>query len=316
MNTYVVPYSGRLLISHLAAYGLAFALTTDDHETFVSHDPDSLELAPVVSTSADLNQVLAAIRASAEGCQMAVEADIEPGRSGNARVPVIRARATNPDAAIVSLTLRESLLDALEAQAADTATALICGLGMPAPWLQDNGKSVPHRGASELDGVPVNFPADIVRSVLRKALPVAAQVTESDLQCWIVPMAESPDVEDKFGWSPAGTKVHWLAQWLAALGICVLPVGLRAGSRARTPGFWRNQDSRGLTLPVFTVPTSIPRLRAILQLASLPTHAPTTLVRAQLKALGIDELVTFTVSDRSTPQMVQFSFERGVRVPL
>jgi hypothetical protein len=315
-QTFAMPYSGLLLVTHLASYGLAAALDAKGVEAFVGHDPDALELTPQVKTSASLAEICTCIRESALECKPAVEADVEPGRTGNDRIPVIRARATDPERAITSLTKRERLLDDLEACEGCLPVALIAGLGAPAPWLHDGARSVPQRGASELDGVAVNYPADIVRSALRHALPAGEHATEEDISRLRDSAAASPEIEDKLGWTPPGTSVEWLHQWLAALGLCLLPVGLRAGARARTPGFWRGPASRGVTLPVLAHPVSVARLRAILQLPVLSTNSIPQAAAPRLRALGISELVSFSVLDRSTPQMVQFSFSRGTRLAI
>lgn len=315
-QTITMPYSGRLLVTHLAAYGLAAALDTHGLDAFVGHDPDALELTPQIMTSASDGELCACIRQSALQCKSAVEADLEPGRTGNHRIPVIRARATDPERATASLTTRERLLDDLEARGAPLATGLIAGLGAPAPWLRDRAKSVPQRGASELDGVAVNFPADIVRSALRHALPAGESATEEDISRLRDNAIAPSEIENKLGWTPPGTRIEWLHQWLAALGLCLLPVGLQSDDRARTPGFWREPDSRGVTLPVLAHPVSVPRLRAILQSPILSTHSVAPSAAARLRALGTSELVSFSVLNQSTAQMVQFSFSRGTRTAL
>jgi hypothetical protein len=216
------------------------------------------------------------------------------------------------DRALQALEMREELLDRLESLDRRLPEALIAGLGAPGAWLADR----PQRGASRLDGVIGNHTSDFVRGVLRRALP-AASVTGDDVHAlWTVTSPPEASEDDKTGWAPPGTQVHLVHQWLAAIGLSQLPVGLAANGPSRTPCYWRDSDVRGLTLPVLSQPISMPRLRALLQLPALvtPTSSPTAAGR--LRALGIHELVSFPLLNRSTRQSVAFSFGRGTRIEL
>jgi hypothetical protein len=320
MQTFTMPYSGRLLVTHLASYGLAAALDARGVDAFVGHDPDAVEMTPQVFADVDLAKVASCIRASGLECESAVEADLEPGRTGNDRVPVIRARATEPERAAISAAARERLLDELEAQGARTAAALIAGLGAPGVWLRDakaRDKHVPARGASRLDGVPYNIGSDIVRGALRHSLPTAMAVVEENLR----PLTDgsrvgTADETDKLLWSPPGTRIALVYQWLAALGLGLLPVGLSASTHARTPGFWQQSGARGIALPILSRPVSAARLRSLLQLPDLVARGATPAAATRLRALGIRELVTFTVLDSSSGTMVKFSFGPATRFEL
>jgi hypothetical protein len=316
-ETLSIPYSGRLLITHLASYGLAAARGV---EAFVGHDQDAVELTPQVFATADLAEIAACIRASARECSSAVEADVEPGRTGNDRIPVIRARATEPDRAATSMAARERLLDDLEGRGVRSAAALIAGLGTPGVWLRDakaRDKRLPAHGASRLDGVPYNIGSDIVRSALRHSLPAATDVLEADLRPLIsghsVATAGEPD---RLLWSPPGTRIGLVYQWLAALGLGLLPVGLSARTRARTPGFWQESGSRGIALPILSRPASVARLRSLLQLPELVSRGAPPAAAKALRALGVTELVTFAVLESSSGTMVKFSFGPGARLDL
>ena len=105
-------------------------------------------------------------------------------------------------------------------------------------------------------------------------------------------------------------------QWLAAVGLTQLPVGLSANGPSRTPCYWRDGAARGATLPVLSQPVSMPRLRALLQLPALVTPTVPSSAAARLRALDIRELVSFPRLDRPTSQSVAFSFGRGKRIEL
>lgn len=315
MLTLRIPSSGRLLTTQLAAYGLALAVDAGGRSACVGHDARSLECDPAVITDALPSDVANSICQSALVCEAAVEADLIPGARGNDRIPVIRARATDHARAVDALAARERLLDAAEAADQALLTALLAGLGAPAPWLRDGGptgKPMPGRGATQLDGVPYNIGSDIVRGLLRPVLR-ATKDTDADAlaRLFTDAAAISPD-RDRTRWSPEGTKLAPACQWLAALGLGLLPVGLTSSGRARTPGFWRRSGRRGISLPVLARPVSVPRLRATLQRPDL-TAADEPNAAARLRALGISEVLTFSVIDASSGTMVAFSFTPAAR---
>ncbi len=322
MRTYSIPHSGRLLVSQQAAYGLAAIIDSAEHPAYVSHDRQSLELTASVETNADIAIIAERIRSSASACRTAVEADIEPGTRGNDRLPVIRARATKPEGAEITLRHREELLDELDGPGSHLAAGLVTGLGCPAPWLSDGratSKQRPQDGATRLDGVPYNIGSDIVRGALRHCLPAAETITDDILQgilgSDVHDAGESPD---RFRWSPAGVQISLPIQWCAAMGMALLPVGLRASEPARTPGSWRTQQRRraprrGITLPILDRPASVARLRAILQLPALAVPEPAPHESARLRSLAVSALAVFPVRDASTSQMVQFSFDAADR---
>lgn len=301
-----VPYTGRILISHLAAYGLAVALDDQGLEPFVGHD-DSGEFTPFVEAICDETRLAEAISASAAACEAAVETDIEPGRSGNDRIPAIRARATAETSARAALAAREDLLDGLERQQESLALGLVAGLGAPAVWLRTQNKCTPQRGATALDGVPLNVGSDIVRGSLRRSLPTARDLTAGDMASLSAREAElDEDSEDRTRWSPPGTRVAVVWQWLASLGLTLLPVGLRAGSAARTPGAIPGSDGR-IALPVLETPASLPRLRAVLLLRDL-TDRKDRAAAARLHAQGVVDVLEFPRIDASSGTMVSYSF--------
>ncbi|MGO9791185.1 MAG: hypothetical protein ACLP8S_17310 [Solirubrobacteraceae bacterium] len=311
MTTLTIPLSGQLLIAHLAAYGLSYTLHAQGEQAFIGHDPDSLEMAPQITTTADIEQVAERVSKTATDCEEAVEADLEPGKTGNDRRPVIWARATRADRAQQALPLREELLDHLEDNDELLPAALVAGLGAPAAWLNDR----PQRGASRLDGVMGNYTSDFVRGVLRRTRPAVASITIDELRTlWTA--SDPPDAtdDDKTGWSPPGTKAHPVHQWLAAIGLTQLPVGLAAHGSSRTPCCWRDAQTQGITLPVLSQPVSIPRLRALLQLPTLTTPAFTPAAAGRIRALGIREIVSFPVISRSTGKSVAFFFGRATRI--
>lgn len=318
MITLKIPSSGRLLTTQLAAYGLALALRAAGHSVWIGH-ASSLECDPVVETDAAPRDAADCVIQSALLCEPAVEADIVPGATGNDRMPVIYARATDPERAKLALVRRELLLDSAEDEGEDLVAALLAGLGAPAPWLhEDRGahKPMPSRGATQLDGVGFNIGSDIVRGLLRRALS-STKTTDADaLAALLAAGTVSPSEElDRTQWSPAGTKLDPAFQWLAAIGLGLLPVGLTSSGSARTPGFGSLVGSKGLSLPVMKQLVSVPRLRAILQRQEL-TKADGSREAARLRALDVSDVLTFAVVNDPNPNMRRFSFATASRLAL
>lgn len=316
MLTLRIPSSGRLLTTQLAAYGLALALHADGRSAWIGHDASSLECDPLVATDSSPPQVANSVTNSALVCETAVEADLIPGATGNGRIPVIRARATDHERAVIALAARERLLDAAEVADEPLAATLLAGLGAPAPWLRDGSpsrKPTPGRGATQLDGVPYNIGSDIVRGLLRPVLH-ATKGTDADAlaRLFTAEATISPSDRDRTRWSPNGTKLAPACQWLAAIGLGLLPVGLTSSGRARTPGFWRQPGSRGISLPVLERLVSVPRLRAMLQRPELTATDGST-DAARLRALGVSEVLSFSAIDGSSGTMVAFTFTPASR---
>jgi hypothetical protein len=313
MITLHIPISGLMLIAHLAAYGFGATLEAGGERAFVAYDPDSLDLQPLVGADASLERVLECIRRSAVDCEDVVEADEVPGKTGNDRRSVIWARSTAGERARRVLPVREQLLDHAEASGRMLSAALCAGLGAPAAWLVDR----PHTGASQLDGVLGNHTSDFVRGVLRRWRPVAETLTADQVRTLFTTIDPPPaSDEDKTGWSPPGSRVHGLCQWLAAIGLSQLPVGLSATGPSRTPCFRRNGGDRAVRLPVLGAPTSLARLRALLQLPELVASELTPAMAARIRALGVSELIDFPRLDHAGQSSVAFSFARATRVEL
>jgi len=325
--------SGYLLASHIAAYGLASVLHESGEEAFVGHDPDVLDMDPQVWTGASPERLLESVRRVARQCEEPVEADLEPGKSGNDRRPAIWARTTQIARARMALEARERLLDRLEARGERVPAAMVCALGTPAPWLEDRREKgerrfKPQRGASGFDGTLANHTSDFVRGVLRRSRRHAEDLSNAGFaDLWkgdgMGHAAElQPNGETRTVWAPPAVRIPPAQQWLAAMGLLQFPVGLRTNEGARTPAHWREPRQRGVTLPVLSMPVSIPRLRALLQAPELAQAPPgveadlSPASAARLRALGVSELVAFPVVDRSTPQSTAFFFGRGTRIEL
>lgn len=327
MQQITLPFSGELLVSHLAAYGLLVALDAVSIDAFLYHDPDSLSFEPVVDCDCDFASVVRTIRTAALEAQEPVDADIEPGKTGNDRRPVIWARASfakDPARAAHSLWLRAQILADVESFHAHATEGLLSGLGAPAAW---GGPETPKpaQGATALDGVLGNNTSDLVRGVLRPARAVAAGTDEEALD--LIWRRRSVDGQlDKTGWAPPGTAIDFTHQWLAALGLALLPVAHRQFKPSATPACWTADSPRrhGVTLPLLARPTTIARLRSVLALealVSLADHDTITPGRLtdveKLRSFGLKEAVSFERAySRGAGSSVAFTFRRGTRIPL
>lgn len=332
MERVTIPYSGTLMVSHLAAYGLAFVLDDAGIDTFVSHDADSQSFEPVVSFAAERDDARAAIRESAQRLEALVEHDVEPGKRGNNRRATIWARLSlerTSERLQTVVALRSQLVEEADRAPDHLAAGLLAGLGAPATWGPERMKT--SAGATAFDGVLGNHTSDFVRGVLRFARRAAATLETDPFS--IDGLDEIPG--DKTGWAPPGTTIDYVTQWLAALGLALLPVAHRPLERSATPTSWRVHGRSGVTLPLLDAPVSTARLRALLALDALrhihsavnadseedPSVADAARKRTaaadKLRTFGIDEVVVFERRDRSgAGSSVAFDFRRGRRVAL
>lgn len=305
------PVSGHLLVAHLAAYGLGLTLDHAGEEAWVGHDQQSLSFEPQVHTTASHERVGDVVRLAAAELEPIIEADLEPGKAKNARRSVIWARASfNNDKTLAASALasRQLLLDGAAGAASGISSSLASGLGAPLAWGTEDMK--PSRGATWLDGVIGNNTSDLVRGVVRGYRPCAATA----VAVWSDP-PEQPET-DKTNWAPAGTQLGATSQWLATLGLGLLPVGHRQLASSRTPACWLDgRRPRGVVLPVLALPASIPRLRALLALSDLPRvveHCEESGPAGRLRALRCTDVVEFDrVESASGGGSVAFRFARG-----
>jgi hypothetical protein len=315
MDQVTVPYTGALLVSHMAAYGFAVALDAAGIEVFVGHDPESQSFEPVVAFDCDRKAALAAIRASATQLEHVVEHDLEPGRTGNNRRATIWARASmdaDPERLQRVLALRGELVREADGASDTIAIGLLAGLGSPACWGDEKLKTA--YGATALDGVLGNHTSDFVRGVLRPTRVAAASLDHD-------PFAAPRRDPDKAGWAPSGTEVDYVHQWLAAVGLALLPVAHRRTERSLTPACWSTRDGGRpdrVTLPLLGARVSVSRLRALLGLAALRGELDVQARQAgTLRSHGVLEVVEFARRDRAgAGTSVAFEFGRGRRIAL
>lgn len=309
-----VPYSGALLVSHMAAFGVSVLARDAGREVALQHDPMSQSFDISVRLHASLDEVAQRVLESVEALHPAIEDDLEAGKRGNARRPTIWARATftnDPDRAVLALRRQTELLrDANERSPLNAA--LLSGIGMTGAWLQPKPGPGPAGGASALDGVLGNNTSDLVRGLLRRTRDAVAGLDVADVAQRLAGSGLG-DEADRTTWAPPGTPIDWVWQWLAALGLSVFPVAHRARARSVTPAAWtRTKPSRrGVTLPLFSTPMSFERASWMLNLRELPEAAADESGRsaARLRALGIDEIVEFpAVYKAGAGSSVAFTF--------
>lgn len=329
MRSIEIPYGGDLLLSHLIAFGLAVAVDAENVPVHVHHSQSSLSFEPIVEVSDEFGdaQLARAVRATAVAAELAVETDLAPDKKGNDRRSVIWARgsyANDPRQAEEVVKRRAAVVDAAAARRETALLGVLAGLGAPASWGPDTVK--PAHGATALDGVLGNHTSDLVRGVLRPARAAAATLDAEHL--WAGPQTKVQ--LDKTGWAPAGTPAPLAHQWLAVLGLALLPVAHRQADRSATPAAWsiRNPRSAGIALPLLSRAASFARVRAVLELRALVEVGKQPLdtllggdadltAGAELRSLGVPEIVRFERQDaRGQGSSVAFSFRRGVRVTL
>lgn len=320
MRTIALPYSGELLLAQLVAYGLLVALDAAGVVAYVHHPEESLSFTPTIDVGEDVDDevIAAAVRATAASAEDVVEADLVNGKTGNERRSVIWARGSmaNDTSQAGEVVRRRGELVEDAARCTDRALlGVLAGLGAPASWGPDYLK--PSHGATALDGVLGNHTSDIVRGVLRPARIAADDIEGADL--WTTHPAGAKAQLDKTGWAPAGTIAPLAHQWIAVLGLGVLPVAHRPAGRSATPACWLK--GRGVTLPLFSLPLTLSRARAVIGLRSLaniaaePDDKDAIAAAAELRAMGVREVVAFErLHARGQGSSVAFSFRRGRRI--
>jgi hypothetical protein len=324
MQKVTIPYSGTLLVTHLAAYGLATVLDAAGIDAFVAHDAESQSFEPVVAFPGDLDTARRAIRSSAKQLEPFVERDVEPGKTGNDRRSAMWARislAKGHERLAQIIPVRQELVAQAD-ESSRLAACLVAGVGAPAVWGPETMKT--SAGATALDGVLGNHTSDLVRGVLRWTRRSAAELDPDPFSIG----AETPLPADKTGWAPPGSLVDYVHQWLAAIGLSMLPVAHRPLDRSATPACWTRRDGGrrdGVTLPLLGEAVSVPRLRVLLGLKDLtriagePDLEEPEGARAagRLRAYGVAEVVVFERRNRAgSGTSVAFDFTRGTRVPV
>ncbi len=326
MRTIAIPYSGELLLAHLMSYGLLVALDGAGVSAYLHYPRESLSFTPHVDVGDDIDDeaIAAAVRATAARAEEVVEADLVPGRTGNDRRSVIWARgsmANDPSHAGAVVARRAELVARVAGTGDRALLGVLAGLGASASWGPPSVK--PSHGATALDGVLGNHTSDIVRGVLRPARTAASTLPAGAL--WALTAARGKPESDKTGWSPPGTAAPLAHQWLAVLGLGLLPVAHRPLVASVTPACWSTRRPRvhGATLPLHSQPSSLARVRAIAALNALALVAVQAgdgadiAVAAELRAMGVAEAVVFErLAARGQGSSVAFSFRRGRRVVL
>jgi len=322
MRTIALPYSGELLLAHLVSYGLLVALDNAGVAAYLHHPRESLSFTPFVDVGDDVDDetIAAAVRATATKAKEVVEADLLPGKTGNDRRSVIWARgsmANDPSQAGALVARRGELVESAVRGGDRALLGVLAGLGAPASWGPDKVK--PSHGATALDGVLGNHTSDIVRGVLRPACSAGSLLDGAQL--WTAAPGPGKAQLDKTGWAPPGTRAPLAHQWIAVLGLGMLPVAHRPAYPSVTPAWW--SKGRGVTLPLFSRPSTLARARAVVGLRSLtviagkPNDEDRIAAAAELRAMGVPEVVTFERrAARGQGSSVAFSFRRGQRVAL
>lgn len=325
MRTITIPYNGELLLAHLMSYGLLVALDAAGVRAYLHHPPRSLSFSPTLDLGDDIDDetIAAAVRATAANAEDIVEADLVAGKTGNDRRSVIWARgsmANEPSQADKVVAARATLVERTAVAGDDATLGVLAGLGTPASW---GGDLKPSSGATALDGVLGNHTSDIVRGVMRPAR--AAASTLSGDQLWATNPAQGKTQLDKTGWAPSGTAAPLAHQWLAVLGLALLPVAHRPLAQSLTPACWRTikPTVHGVTLPLLARASSLARVRAVLALKILALVAAEAqdgnrlVAAAELRAIGAPEVVAFErLTARGQGSSVAFSFRRGRRIAL
>jgi CRISPR-associated protein Csb3 len=225
--------------------------------------------------------------------------------------------------------LRHAQLTRLTDQRLTLDLRMVGGLGEPAYWRCTERSVQPDQGASRWEMKARNRGEEFVANRLAPlARAVSARTPESLLEgltgAAINDYTSAADSRSATGFAPPGpvdTAVVWCALW----GLADLPVVHDGTNRSRTPGAqrWERVHPHIMVLPVFTLPTTSARLRAVLRSAELDRVAtsmveevPTTVSSPWLTEHEVRALVRFDVNVVGSASAPERRILDGIVVPL
>lgn len=207
---------------------------------------------------------------------------------------------------------------------------MLGGLGEPAYWRCDERSSQPDQGASRWEMKTRNKGEEFVGNRLAPlARAVAARTPRLILDglTGVTTIDETGqnagDSRSATGFAPPGPVDSALA-WCALWGLGELPVVHSGSDRSRTPGAqrWDRIHPDVMVVPVYTVPTSLPRLRAILRSAELDRQAAaliestTDSSSSWLAEHGVRALMRFDVAKFGSASAPERRVLDGVVIPI
>lgn len=320
-------------LTHMALLGLAAILDDaglpDVRTRFTDElTPRALLTADVEERGSIASAVLDHARARADNSWVVATMTHEGDAGKGVMSPRLKS-PSSPDSWAHLQGLRHVQLARMLDQRLMLDLRMIGGLGEPAYWRCTQHSVQPDQGASRWEMKTRNKGEEFVANRLAPlARAVAARSSESVLEgltgAAINDYTGSADSRSATGFAPPGPVDAALA-WCALWGLVDLPVVHDGTNRSRTPGaeMWERVHPHIMVLPVFTLPTSSARLRAVLRsaeldqiAASLVNGVPATVSSTWLSEHGVRGLARFDVEVVGSASAPERRVLDGTVIPL
>lgn len=325
----------RILLSHMALYGLAAILEETGHDDV--HLGWSGGMQPVAWVSAvrlDEDSAGESIRTHAIAHAGGSWVDREIVLSGSAR-GVMSPRLSgfsSPQAWYEIQAARQSVLDKLTDEGAVADLRYLAALGEPAYWSRDRtGRTLQDDGASRLEMQPRNQGSEFVGTRLSKvAAAVSARSTEAVIEGLLgrrlvdEVSSDRSDSRTPTGFASPGPTDNALT-WCALWGLGQFPTAPRVNKTASCSGHLGRSRAEWFYVPAWQEAWRPAKLRSVLASAQLTAaagadlHQPWSVsddraiaARAWLSARGVRGIVRFPIERFGSDNAPERRAMRGV----
>lgn len=315
MSRFTLAGGERLLLSHMALFGLASILETArlDGLTVSWRGPHAALDAPQL----DPEVVGEAVRTHADAhtdtdSWVQRDLDIDGNRRGLMSPRLAGFKGADTWRSVQQS--RHAVLDGLTERNAWSDLRMLAALGEPCYWSHNTkGEPLQDDGASRLEMQPRNRGSEIVTNRLRPLAAAVARRSPDRVAAGLDgsnPIDElgkdRPESVTATGLSVPGPVDNALA-WCALWGIASLPLGPRIDATAVTSGHLGRSRREWFYVPVWSQPWRPARLRTVLASAQLRTAGGTGLgpwshgaarelsARTWLRARGVIGVVRFDI---------------------
>lgn len=311
-----------LLLSHLAAYGMAAIAEDAGAEVRLGWTGGMapcprLWLAPTRGEDW-LAETIQRVARSHVDPESWIQRDGAIGGAPRGLMSPRVSRLEDPEAWRVWQAQRWRALDELGERGATLDLRLLDALGEPCYWRFEKGNPRQDDAASRLEMQPRNRGSEIVSSKLRKLAEVVSARSIEAIRDGLLGRV----IEDELGCNdgqslsatgfklpgPADNVLVWCAMW----GLALLPTTLCISAQARTAGVLSRRWPRTAYLPIWRHPWRLSRLRAVLVSASLERSAEARTKGdiavaddAWLAARGVEALALFDIRKYGTSDAPQ-----------
>lgn len=322
MTEFVLESSApHTALSHLALYGLAAILDDAGHRITLSWTT-GMDPRPVIHSDLEPNQIGETVHAHAarRAENGWLHEDFDVGARTVALMSPRISKLSESDWPRLQRRRHEAL-DALTQDGSRLDLRLIAALGEPCYWSKTPKREIRQDdAASRWEMQPRNQGSEFVKSRLR---PLATHVSSRSSRQIVNGLTGASTVDSlgkgrtATGLAPLGPTDDALA-WCGLWGISQLPTTHRFGGRSRTTGHQGPATGGTMTLPAWTRPWTLGRLRTLLGCPQLATFAnpessdlDRDIARAWLAERHIVAAVRFPIHRYGTDQAPERRTQHG-----